>query len=134
MAGKFNKQSRVDRLNYERADANTNWRVGLFKSNVTVDENTVWSDLTECDFSGYSRVTPVFPSATLDGSNNGSSTAPQAVFACNGGGTTNTAYGWFVYDVNTSKLVFSDNFAGPKSMALSGDSVGVTLTALMKQG
>jgi hypothetical protein len=133
MPGTFVKGQKTNVLDDVLAIANADWRIGLYTNILTPSVNTVWSDLTEANYSGYNRVDPTFPSATLDASNDGKSTAPVAAFTHSGGATANTVRGWFAFDVTDSELVFVENLPDPKSMAVAGDSISLTLTAVMKQ-
>lgn len=71
----------------------------LFKSNSTPDVNTVFTDLTEADFSGYGRVgLGSFTAPTEVDETVTAAAVTLATFTHNGGGTDNDIYGWGVVD------------------------------------
>lgn len=109
----------------------SNQRVVLFTNNITPGPTTTYSGLTLATFSGYSAVTPSWGSASTDGSGYGSAAAAAAVFAHNGGGTSNNVYGWALVDITggSEKILAAERLASPpKAMTLSGDSITITLT------
>lgn len=82
---------------------------GLFISNTTIAAGTVFADLTEAAWTGYSRVLAgTFAAATLVGTRG--QTVPVSVpIFLNSSGGTETFYGWFLYDNAASKLVAAVN-------------------------
>jgi hypothetical protein len=117
-----------DMLNYLTAQY-ANWTVCLFTNNHTPVDGDVLTTYTEATFSGYAEVTcPSFGAAYNNSLSqaeaDGSSTA---TFICNGGGTTNSIYGYYVKQGTT--LLWAELFAGaPISMANNGDRIGVYLS------
>src|SRR5688572_32940844 len=110
------------------AGASTTLRVRLFQSNTTPSQSTVIGDLTEATFSGYAAVTPSF-GASATASNKGTITDSAARdFTHNGGGTSNTIYGYYVtYESGGSTLLWAERFDIAQTLANNGDKI--TLTA-----
>jgi hypothetical protein len=106
-------------------------KVRLFKNNVVVDCSKVIGDFTQCDFSGYAQLAPIW----LD---SGAADAPchaqagfnpaNAVFTHNGGGVGNTVYGWYIMETGGGGLVAAGNFAAPVDMSLLNDKITLTFT------
>lgn len=105
----------------------TNMKLGLFKSNTTIVAATAWGDLTACDFSGYAAQSVGFGSSAIV-SGKASVTGSEKTFSHNGGGTSNTVYGYMIYDATGPTLIFAERFSGPKTMAASGDVIKITPT------
>jgi len=105
-------------------------KIILFQNNITVDEDTVFGDLTEATFSGYMSVTPTWGTPAIDGAGKASMTATPVVFAHNGGGTSNTIFGyaWVDASVMDPKIIAANTLATPKSMSVLGDSLTITPT------
>jgi len=99
--------STVERFN------DNNYRLGLFKNNITPTSETVIGDITPCDFGGYAglqTITDWSPgSVTYD--------SPRAVAEhgpitfTNDGGSTNTVYGYYVVD-GAGALAWAEARAG----------------------
>ena len=107
----------------------------LFKNNVTITAATVFSGLTEADFSGYSRLHSTWSSPADDGSGNAESHPPTQTFSHNGGGTSNTIYGYAICPDNAgivSTILCAFNFTSPISMAVLGDVIN--FNPVVKQG
>lgn len=80
----------------------------LFKTNLTVDEDTVLADLTaaECDYQGYAAVTDLdFPDATINGAEQGEVVSRLVTHTKTTGGTGNTVYGWWMERTDTGSTV-----------------------------
>src|ERR1043166_6772375 len=107
----YPKQGREKLLNDKMSDS-ANWRVVLFKNNLTPDLDTVLGDLTEADFSGYDRVTPTWGAITIAGSNRAKAVGSSCVFAHDGGGTANDVYGYALINPSSGDLLFIDRLAG----------------------
>ncbi len=102
-------------------------KLALFKSNTTPVAGTVYTDLTPADFSGYTATGPATitfgASATVSGK--GTLTASSATdFTHNGGATSNTVYGYFVYIGTT--LLWAERFDTSQVMANNGDKLTIT--------
>jgi hypothetical protein len=98
----------------------------LFTDNETITSATVWADLTEAAFSGYSRVA-VGPlnTATIVSTRGSTTPVTQPVFT-NGSGGSENVYGWALIDVSGSPvLIAAENFGlttipAGQSLALQG--------------
>ena len=88
----------ITKLNAELSYLNTlKW--GLFTNNYTITAATVYSDLTEASWTGYSTVSGlVFDSPPTIVSAKALSTASPNPSFGNTSGSTQTYYGWFCYD------------------------------------
>lgn len=101
-------------------------RIRLYKNNLTPDEDTVYGDMTECDFSGYAQVTPSFGAASVVSHKGKIVDSAARNFTHNGGGTSNTVYGYYVVDSTGTRLLWVERFASPITMANSGDQIQLT--------
>lgn len=100
----------------------------LFKSNTTPAETDTAATYTEADFSGY-------VAATLTGSSWGSASSgtiaygSQQSFTHNGGGTSNSIYGYFVVQATSGTLLYAERDASaPFTLANNSDNVKITPT------
>lgn len=113
-----------------------NQRVILFKNDYTPVDGTTFANLTEADFSNYSRQTPTWGAISTNGSGEAEMAASAVVFSHDGGATGNNVYGWALIDaaVGAEKVLAAARLSSPpKSMTLSGDSITVTLTHRLRQ-
>lgn len=102
--------------------------ISLFKNNITPDENTVFGDFVEADFSGY-------VSQDMDASFFATFAAPPGAlsngwntitnFSHDGGGTANTIYGWYAH--RDGKVIETQLFASPQSFSMVGDDISVAV-------
>lgn len=109
------------------------WRVGLFKANITPSASTVAADVVssnECSFTGYARVTPTWGTPAMDTPGGvATMTASGCTFTRSSTGTTENAYGWFLLDNTSGKLLAAERFSdAPKAFTNAGDSRSVTPT------
>lgn len=108
----------------------------LFKTNITVDANTVFSDLVEADFSGYARSHPTWSSPANDGSGNAESHPSAITFSHDGGGTSNTIYGLAVCPDSAglaNTILCAYKFPSPISMSTAADSIIFTPKVIQGQ-
>ena len=106
----------------------------LFKSNTTISEATVWADLTEADFTGYSIASLTAWTGPTDAGGDTSLVQEAAYVRTNSGGSAQTIYGWgIVLDhAGTPLLVTASNFAS--AVVLNpGDSIGPIIPVLFDQ-
>lgn len=99
----------------------------LFQNNMTPDQDTVLADLTNATFSGYIQATTNFGSATIVGHKGKIVGTAPLTFTHNGGGTSNTIYGYYVKITATSDLLYVERFSSSQVMANNGDQIGITL-------
>jgi hypothetical protein len=82
---------------------------GLFTSNTTISATTAWAALTEAAWSGYARVTVgTVGASTIVAGKAVSQPTAQPSFG-NSSGSTQTFFGWFLYDPSASKLIAAVN-------------------------
>lgn len=101
--------------------------VRLYQNNYTPLDSTILSDLTVATFSGYSQQSVTLGTPT-EVANKAKTvgTAPQ-VFTHNGGGTSNTIYGYYVVDTSTGDLVWVERFGSSQIMTNNGDQISITI-------
>jgi len=103
----------------------------LFKNDFTPDANSVLADFTEADFSGYAKVFPNEAFYKNDTDNRFEQQHAVGVFTHNGGGVSNTIYGWYAVGAvdngggTQSEVMMSERFASPITMQESGDSIRI---------
>lgn len=109
--------------------------VGLFKTSVSVTVATVFGDLTEADFSGYSNWSPSFSTPTYQSSpaRSESTDSTGHDFVHNGGGTSNTIYGCFLAYLTGSVLLAAMTFDSPINMAVNADTIHIVPTIFVDQ-
>jgi len=109
--------------------------VVLIKADFTPSQSTVWSGLTEANYTGYSRQAPVWGAASINGSGNGETDAATLTFTKGAGGTTNTIYAAALVNVRggTTRLVCVQKLDTAKAMTNAGDAVLVTPSWLDQQ-
>lgn len=109
-----------------------NLKLGLYQNNIgTPDENTVYSGLTLATFNGYAAASLTWGTVAINGSGKAEVSASAVVFNKSSGGTSNTIYGWVLYyeDIMTgNKIRAIEPLPAPKSMAVVGDSISVTIS------
>lgn len=98
----------------------------LYSSNTTPAETDTAATYTEATFSGYA-------SASLTGASwgiaSGSIAYAQQTFTHNGGGVSNSIYGYFVVQVTSGTLLYAErDGAAPFTLTTSGDNVKITPT------
>jgi hypothetical protein len=82
---------------------------GLFTNNVTILSTTTFAALTEAAWTGYARVTVGTMSAsTIVAGKAAAQPVSQPSFG-NTSGSTQTFFGWFLYDASNNKLVAAVN-------------------------
>jgi hypothetical protein len=97
--------------------------VGLFTNTITITHTTVFADLVEATFAGYSRSATitwgtVFTNPSFFAEADGNTTQ----FNCTGSTTPETITGYFVVD-GSSQLLYAENFDTPIPISGSGDAV-----------
>ena len=106
----------------------TGWYVHLFTNNHTPADADVVGTYTEATFSGYAAAAmPSFGSAYNNSLNQAEADGTNtAAFVCNGGGTNNNVYGYYVTAASNATLLWAELFSGaPISMANNGDRISV---------
>ena len=99
----------------------------LFSSNTTPAESDTAVTYTEATFSGYAAIT--LTGASWGAASGGSIAYAQQTFTHNGGGVSNSIYGYFVIQTTSGTLVYSErDGAAPFTLANNGDNVKLTPT------
>ena len=99
----------------------------LYQNNIVPADTDTAATYTEATFSGYAPI-------TLTGSSwgtptNGSISYAQQTFTHNGGGTSNNIYGYYVKQVTSGTLVYSERDpAAAFLIANLGDNIKITPT------
>jgi hypothetical protein len=102
----------------------------LFKSNTTPAESDTAATYTEADFSGYAAIT--LTGSSWVAASSGSNSYAQQTFTHNGGATSNSIYGYFVVQLTSGILLYSErDGSAPFTLANNGDNVKIapTITA-----
>ena len=107
----------------------SSFTVHLFQNNITFDFTTTLGGLTECNFTGYSAVTPGAAAAQAPVGKVGSVLVPNCVFTRSSTGTPQTAYGYYIKD-GSGNLLGGGTFPapGPYTFATSGDKLTLSIT------
>lgn len=100
----------------------------LFSSNTTPAETDTAATYTEATFSGYAAIT--LAGASWGAPSGGSITyGSQQTFTHDGGGTSNSIYGYFVTQLTSGTLLYAERDASaPFTLANNGDNVKITPT------
>lgn len=99
----------------------------LFKNDYTPDNDTILTDFTEADFTGYASqaIPATWALTTVIAGRAFTSNAPM-VFLCTGGATPNNIYGYWITD-GSGNLIFAERFASaPLVMDTAGQTISVT--------
>lgn len=98
----------------------------LFSSNTTPSETDTAGTYTEATFSGYAALTLTGASW---GAASGSIAYAQQTFTHNGGGVSNSIYGYFVVQATSGILLYSErDGSAPFTLTNNGDNVKITPT------
>lgn len=108
-------------------DSFANVRLRLYQNNLTPDQDTVYGDFAVATFSGYGEETPSFGAASIVSHKGKIVDSAERTFVHNGGGTSNTIYGYYVVDSVNNLVLWAERFATPQSMSNNGDLIGITL-------
>lgn len=100
-------------------------RMHLYQNAYTPVQGSVIGDFTEATFSGYASVSMTLGTPTEVSHKAKSVAVAPSVFTHNGGGTSNTIYGYYVQDSFTGDLVWAERFGSSQLMAVNGDSISV---------
>lgn len=103
-------------------------KVGLYTANAGSGKNTALSHLTAATFSGYATQTPSWATGTTDANLKYNRVGGTCTYTHNGGGTSNSVLGYYVWNDTTGKLLFFEAFGAPISMASNGDTITITPT------
>jgi hypothetical protein len=107
--------------------AGQNLVLRLYKSNTTLTETTVETDLTEANFTGYTAVTLTASSWVTTAADPSHTNYPATAFTSTAGSQNQNVYGYYLTQVSSGKLVWAETFSdGPYNIVNNGDSITVT--------
>lgn len=134
MPGAFNRDALVAILNDSDPFRET-WSLGLYKNNVTPDDETVFADLVEADFDGYSRIDlDNWGAAFENAAGIAESDEQLRVFSCTGSTTANDIYGYFLMAPGSTYLGAQRNPAGPTTIDTAGQTYPVQPVVTLENG
>jgi len=99
----------------------------LYQNNYTPVQGSVIGSFTVATFSGYAADWCAFGSATTVSNKAKIVGTTDVEFTHNGGGTSNTIYGYYVVDTVSGEVVWAERFAASQAMANNGDKITITL-------
>lgn len=107
-----------------------NLKIGLFTANAGSGKNTTLGQLTAATFSGYTSggYATTWAAGAIDANGKWARAGAVVTPTHNGGGTSNSVLGYYLYDAGASKLLLYELFSAPISMASNGDSIPITPT------
>lgn len=107
--------------------------VSLFQNNIGLTPDTVLSQLTVADFSGYADITPVvWGSIFQDGLGNYVQESALMQFLQTANTIVNTVYGYYVAtSVDSGQLLISELFAAPVQMSGPDRAINLALRLLL---
>jgi len=107
-----------------------NIKIGLYTAIGGSGKNRGYADVTDCTFSGYTAggTATSWAAGAIDANDKWARVGATVTFTHNGGGTSNTVLGYYVYDSSVNKLLFFEAFSAPISMSASGNAIPVTPT------
>ena len=99
----------------------------LFQSNTTPAEGDTAGTYTEATFSGYSAAT--LTGASWGAASGGSIAYAQQTFTHNGGGVSNSIYGYYITQSVSGTLFLAErDGSGPFTLVNTGDNIKITPT------
>lgn len=99
----------------------------LYQNNIVPADTDTAATYTEATFSGYAPIT--LTGSSWGAPTNGSISYAQQTFTHNGGGTSNNIYGYYVTQVTSGTLVYSERDpAAAFLIANLGDNIKITPT------
>lgn len=111
-----------------------NYTLKLYKSDVTTGltaaqlEALTASDFTEATFTGYSSKALTGGSWTTTQADPSTGTYAQQTFTSTADQTAQTIYGYYVVKTTGGELAWFEDFTGPLSISLNGDTIQITPT------
>lgn len=106
------------------------WYLGLFQNNFEPSFATVWADIEECDFHGYSRVLierHKWNLLALVANDAKGIYGTEPVYWTMTAGPPQTVYGFFILNASTGKLVVCQNTHVYSTLDV-GAKIGVLVT------
>lgn len=110
----------------------TGGELRLYKNDYTPVAGSTAADFTEADYSGYEFQTPGF---TTPFTENGEAKALSGgvLFVHNGGGTSNTIYGYYFVWPDPDIVIYAERFDSSKSMGNSADSISLSIDFCLRE-
>ena len=97
----------------------------LFQSNTTPAEGDTAATYTEATFSGYAGIT--LTGASWGAAASGTISYAQQTFTHDGGGTSNSIYGYYLQQATSTVLILAERDASaPFTMDTNGDNIKIT--------
>lgn len=127
MSATYTLEGQKDKLDDYIGGAGT-IKVGLFITSTPTGKNVALASIVAATFSGYATQTPSWAAGTTDANNKFNRVGGTCTYTHNGGGTSNSVLGYYVWNDTTSKLLFYEAFGAPISMASNGDTITITPT------
>lgn len=93
----------------------------------TWSASSVLTDFSKASFPGYADTAPTFSTATIVAGIANIETAASQNFTCTGGGSSETCYGYYVWDATANKLFYGEPFTAGIVMVNNGDEIEITL-------
>ena len=99
----------------------------LFQSNTTPAEGDTLATYTEATFSGYAEI--ALTGASWGAASGGTIAYAQQTFTHDGGGTSNSIYGYLLQQTTSTTLLWVErDGSAPFTMDTNGDNIKVTPT------
>jgi len=107
--------------------AGQNLILRLFENNYTPVEGTTEVSVVECTFAGYSAITLIAANWVFTAADPSHVDYAQQTFTSNTGSQDKYAYGYYLTQVTSGKLVWAERFTdGPYHIVNNGDAIKVT--------
>lgn len=109
--------------------------IQLYMNDYTPDDTTVYSNLTEADFNGYTAGGIVLPGASgafQNGDNKAEIGYDEVSWTKGVGGTGDTIYGYMIVDA-VGNLVAVERFATPVDMNTDGSILNLDVAVTLSQ-
>lgn len=103
-------------------------RLRLYSNNYTPADNSALGNFTEATFSGYAAAAPSMSAAAEVANKASSNDSLARVFSHNGGGVSNTIYGYYVTVLGGGgDLLWAERFPAPIVMSAAGSTISIQL-------
>lgn len=101
-------------------------KIGLYKNNLTPTPQTILSELTPCDFDGYSLSSAVVWGTPFNsGADACSVPGSMKEFVATGDTTANVVYGAYIVDGAGTTLLATERFDAPVSVVHEDDGLAL---------
>lgn len=100
-------------------------KVGLYTARSGSGKNVSLGNITPATFSGYTPVFANLVSGIEDANERMVYAGGPCTFTHNGGGTSNTITGWYMWDTGSGKLHYYEDYGAGVSMAVNGNFITI---------